>query len=239
LTAAGSGASTRGTRSPSEPRRYGAVIFDLDGVLVDAEIWWDEVRIAFAARHGRTWTEADRAAIMGANSFGWSTTMRQRLDLHDLSRETIELDIVEAMVERYKAHGAPVIRDAVQTVRRTAGSIPVAVASSGHPAVIAAALESLGIVDAFATVVSSDEVPVGKPAPDVYLLAAGRIGVAPDACLVVEDSLNGVLAGRAAGMTVVLIPNASIPPAPGAREAATFVLDRIGLLDLDALSGSV
>ena len=90
---------------------------------------------------------------------------------------------------------------------------------------IAAALDALGIADAFAAVVSSDEVADGKPAPDVYLLAATRLGVAPARCLVVEDSLNGVLAARAAGMTVVLVPNAAIPPAPGAREAASVVLD--------------
>jgi HAD superfamily hydrolase (TIGR01509 family) len=214
------------------------VIFDLDGVLVDAEIWWDEIRIEFAERHGRTWSEADRAAIMGANSFGWSTTMRERLDLDDLPRATIETEVVNAMVERYRAEGAPIIPDAVETVRRIAAAVPVGLASSGHPAVIAAALESLGIAEEFAAVVSSDEVPVGKPAPDVYKLAADRMGVAPEVCLVVEDSLNGVLAGRAAGMSVVLIPNLAIPPAAGAHEAASFALDRIGQLDVEALQGS-
>ncbi len=217
------------------PVGFEAVIFDLDGVLVDAEIWWDEARIAFADRHGRTWTETDRAAIMGANSFGWSTTMRDRLDLPDVPREEIEAEVVAAMVERYRVEGAPIIPDAVETVRRVARQVPVAVASSGHRAVIAAALASLGIAEVFSAVVSSDEVPIGKPAPDVYLLAAARIGIAPGDCLVVEDSLNGVLAGRAAGMTVVLVPNEAIPPAAGAREAASAVIDRIGRLDLDAL----
>ncbi len=211
----------------AHPGRFEAVIFDLDGVLVDAEIWWDEVRIEFARRHGRTWTAADQAAIMGANSYGWSILMRDRLDLPDVPWATIEADNVGAMVERYRTRGAPEIPDAVDTVRRIAADLPVAVASSAHPAVIAAALAGLGIADVFGAVVSSDEVPLGKPAPDVYLLAATRLGVAPAACLVVEDSLNGVLAARAAGMTVVLIPNAAVPPAPGAREAASLVLDRI------------
>ncbi|MGZ8502686.1 MAG: HAD family hydrolase [Candidatus Limnocylindrales bacterium] len=218
----------------SERRRgdqFEAVIFDLDGVLVDAEIWWDEVRIAFARRHGRSWTEADRAAIMGANSEGWSTLMRQRLDLPGVPRATIEAEVVEAMVQRYRVEGAPLIPGAVEAVRRVAAELPVAVASSGHPAVIAAALDALGIAGAFAAVISSDEVPVGKPAPDVYLLAAARIGVAPERCLVVEDSLNGVLSGRAAGMVVVLVPNTAVPPAAGAREAASLVLDRIDQLD--------
>lgn len=218
---------------------FRAVIFDLDGVLVDAEIWWDEVRIDFAARHGRTWTEEDRAAIMGANSFGWSTLMRDRLALPDVPREVIEAEIVDAMVARYRSDGAPLIPGAVATVRRVAVAVPVAVASSGHPRVIAAALAALGIVDVFAVVVSSDAVPLGKPAPDVYLLAAAQLDVPPVACLVVEDSLNGVLAGRAAGMTVVLVPNGAVPPAAGAREAASIVLDRIADLDIasPALAG--
>ncbi len=215
-----------------EGRAFRAVIFDLDGVLVDAEIWWDEVRIDFAARHGRTWTEEDRAAIMGANSFGWSTLMRDRLALPDVPREVIEAEIVDAMVTRYRSDGAPLIPGAVATVRRVAAELPVAVASSGHPQVIAAALDALGIADVFAVVVSSDAVPLGKPAPDVYLLAAAQLDVPPVTCLVVEDSLNGVLAGRAAGMTVVLVPNGAVPPAAGAREAASIVLDRIDDLDI-------
>jgi HAD superfamily hydrolase (TIGR01509 family) len=226
----------------SERRRgdpFEAVIFDLDGVLVDAEIWWDEVRIGFAGRHRRTWTEADRAAIMGANSKGWSILMRQRLELPELSPAEIETEVVEAMVERYRLEGAPRIPGAVETVRRVAAELPVAVASSGHPAVIAAALDSLGIADAFAAVVSADEVPVGKPAPDVYRLAAERIGIAPGRCLVVEDSLNGVLAGRAAGMAVVLVPNAAVPPAAGAREAASVVLERIDQLDPGRVAATI
>ena len=218
---------------------FGAVIFDLDGVLVDAEIWWDEVRIEFARRHGRTWTAADRAAIMGANSFGWSTLMGERLGLPDLPRETIEAEVVQAMVERYRADGAPLIPGAIETVRRVAAVLPVAVASSGHPAVIAAALDALGIGELFGVVVSSDEVELGKPDPGVYLLAAARLGQAPGDCLVVEDSLNGVLAGRAAGMTVVLVPNRAVPPAPGAREAASLVLDRITLLEPTAIAVAI
>ena len=173
---------------------------------------------------------------MGANSFGWSTLMRERLELAELPREQIEAEVVRAMVERYRAEGAPRIPGAIETVERVAGELPVAVASSGHPDVIAAALESLGIGPLFGAVVSSDEVPTGKPAPDVYLLAAARLGVAPEACLVVEDSLNGVLAGRAAGMFVVLVPNEAIPPAPGARQAASLILDRIDLLDPAAIA---
>jgi HAD superfamily hydrolase (TIGR01509 family) len=206
--------------------RFGAVIFDLDGVLVDSEIWWDEVRTGFAARHDRAWTEDDRRAVMGANSRQWSEIMADRLRL-GLAPLVIEREIVDAMTARYAAEPPPVIDGAADVVRRIARSLPVAVASSAHREVIDAALEALGLGAEFDAIVSSDDVAHGKPEPDVYLAAAGRLGLSPDACLVVEDSLNGVRAGRAAGMTVVLVPNGSIPPAPGAREAASVVLDRL------------
>jgi HAD superfamily hydrolase (TIGR01509 family) len=212
----------------------GPVIFDLDGVIVDSEIWWDEVRQDFAKGHDRGWTEDDRAAVMGANSAAWSRIMRERLRL-DLPDADIERVIVDAVVARYRDEGAPVIPGAVETVRRIAASRPVAIASSAHPAVIAAALDATGLAGTFPVVVSSDEVAHGKPAPDVYLEAARRLGVDPSACLVVEDSINGVRAARAAGMTVVLVPNASVPPAPGAAEAADLVLDRLADLDSAAI----
>lgn len=210
------------------------VIFDLDGVLVDSEIWWDEVRSAFAARHGRTWTAADQAAVMGANSAGWARIMRERLDL-DLDESTIQRAIVEGVIERYRTRGAPGIDGAIEAVRRIAVDRPVAVASSAHPAVIAAALEATGLTDLFGVVVSSDEVADGKPAPDVYLEAARRLGAEPAACLVVEDSYNGVRSARAAGMTVVLVPNRSVPPAPGTAALAEVVLERLADLDPSAI----
>jgi HAD superfamily hydrolase (TIGR01509 family) len=206
------------------------VIFDLDGVLVDSEIWWDEVRVTFAASQGRDWTRDDQAAVMGANSAAWARIMRERLDL-ELPEPAIERAIVDGVVERYRREGAPLIEGAIEAVRRIAADRPVAVASSAHPEVIDAALAALGLADVFDVVVSSDEVAHGKPAPDVYLEAARRLALDPAACLVVEDSRNGVRAGKAAGMTVVLVPNASVPPAPGTAELADLVLDRLAELD--------
>lgn len=207
-------------------RALAGVIFDLDGVLVDSEIWWDEVRQDYAVAHGRAWTLDDRAAVMGANSRQWSATMASRLDLPFAPPE-IERAIVDEMVRRYRDLPPPLIPGAVETVRRLAGTVPLAVASSAHPAVIEAALAATGLADAFDVVVSSDEVEHGKPEPDVYLEAARRLGVDPAGCVVVEDSLNGVLAARRAGMVAVLVPNGSVPPAPGAREAADLVLESI------------
>lgn len=211
-----------------------AVIFDLDGVLVDSEIWWDEVRADFARAHGRTWTEADRASVMGANSRQWARTMRERLDL-DLDDDMVTREIVDGVVARYRREGPPTIDGVVEAVRRIADGRLLAVASSAHPDVIAAALDSTGLRALFPVIVSSDEVARGKPAPDVYLEAARRLGADPARTLVVEDSLNGVRAARAAGMTVVLVPNRSVPPAPGAAELADAVVGRLADLDPDAV----
>jgi HAD superfamily hydrolase (TIGR01509 family) len=212
------------------PVRFTAVIFDLDGVLVDTEIWWDEVRLAFAARRGLAWTVDDRAAVMGQNSRGWSAVMRDRLGL-DEPLEAIEREVVDAMVARFATHPSPVIPGTVETVTRLRRSYRLGLASSAHPSAIAAALRTIGLEEAFQAVVSSDEVEHGKPSPDVYLLAAERLDVPAAECLVIEDSLNGVLAGRAAGMTVVLVPNASVPPPPGTADAANLSLPALADID--------
>ena len=224
--------------APEAPvRALSAVIFDLDGVLVDSEIWWDEVRQEYAVVHGRTWTLDDRAAVMGANSHQWSATMASRLDL-PFGPAEIERAIVDEMVRRYRDLPPPLIPGAVETVRRLVATVPLAVASSAHPAVIRSALAATGLADTFKVVVSSDEVEHGKPEPDVYLEAARRLGVNPARCVVVEDSLNGVLAARRAGMVAVLVPNGSVPPAPGAREAANLVLESIEAFWPEAVLGA-
>ena len=216
-------------------RRIDAVLFDLDGVLVDTEPWWDEVRIAFAAEHGRAWGPDDQRAVMGANSPGWARIMRERLDLRDMDEDEIQSAIVDGVLARYRDREPPRVPGAPEALRRIAATLPVAIASSSHPAVIRAAVDALGMREVLGAVVSSDEVEHGKPAPDVYLLAASRLGVAPARCLVVEDSLNGVRAGRAAGMTVVLVPNASVPPDAAALELADLVVVRLADLDPDAI----
>ena len=208
-----------------------AIVFDLDGVLVDSEIWWHEVRADWAAARGRTWTLEDTRAVMGANSRGWARIMRQRLGLDPGEDAEIERAVVAGVVRRFHDEGVPVIPGAVEAAERLAATYPVAIASSAHADVIHAALEATGLATTIRIAVSSDEVEHGKPAPDVYLEAARRLGVEPARCLVVEDSLNGVRAARAAGMTVVLVPNAHVPPAPGAEELADLVLERLDQLD--------
>ena len=162
-------------------RRFDAVLFDLDGVLTDSEPWWNDVRIAFARAHDRPWTEDDQHAVMGANSAEWAATMQSRLRLDHVPVDVIEDAIVDGVVERYRTQPSPVIAGAPEAVRRIAATRPVAIASSSHRRVIDAAIDALGLHDVFGAVVSSDDVPTGKPAPDVYLRAAGILGVARDA----------------------------------------------------------
>jgi HAD superfamily hydrolase (TIGR01509 family) len=212
-----------------------AVIFDLDGVIVDSEIWWHEERVAWAAERGLRWTDDDSRAVMGANSRGWARIMRERLGLAEAEEPEILESIVRRVARRYRG-GAPVIDGAVDAVRRIAARWPVAIASSAHCDVIDAALDATTLAGTISVVVSSDEVAHGKPEPDVYREAARRLGVPPSRCLVVEDSLNGILAAASAGMTVVLVPNASVPPPPEARLAAHLVLDRLGDLDPAAVA---
>jgi HAD superfamily hydrolase (TIGR01509 family) len=214
----------------ADRRSIEAVIFDLDGVIVDSEIWWDEVRQEFARDHGRPWTRDDQHAVMGANSGQWSRTMRDRLRL-DLPAEAIEAAIVDGVVARYHREGPPTIDGAVEAVRRIAARWPSALASSSHRRVIDASLEATGLTDAFHAVVSSDDVAHGKPEPDVFLEAARRLGADPALTLVIEDSLNGLKAGRAAGMTTVLVPNASVPPPLGAEAFADRVVGRLADVD--------
>ncbi len=214
-----------------------AVIFDLDGVLVDTEPWWHAVRRSWAAARGRAWTADDSLACMGRNSREWAQIMRARLGVEDTPEE-IQDAIVSALVARYAAMPVPVVPGAARAAADIAGRLPVAIASSAHPAVIRAAVDAAGLGAVFGIIVSSDDVPTGKPAPDVYLEAARRLGVAPDRCLVIEDSGNGVFAGRAAGMRVVLVPNASLAPGPGAVEAADLVVSRLADLPIRSM-GSV
>jgi len=210
-----------------------AIVFDLDGVLVDSEVWWHQVRVEWAAARGLTWTREDSDAVMGPNSRGWARIMGERLGLDPGEEPEIQRAIVAGVVERFRRDGAPVIPGAVEAAGRLAAAYPVAIASSAHADVIRVALESTGLAASIPIAVSSDEVAHGKPAPDVYLEAARRLGIVPARCLVVEDSLNGVRAARAAGMYVVLIPNAHVPPTSGAAELADLVLERLDQLDPD------
>ena len=199
-----------------------AVIFDMDGVLIDSEETWSRVRAAVVARHGGRWTEQDQRNVMGDNSRQWSayivSTWNLAMDPQEIFRE-----VLEAMIESY-AQGVAVLPGAATAVAALGARYPLAVASSSPRELIPVALRLASFGDSFPVVVSSDEVERGKPEPDVYLLAARRLGVPPGRCLAIEDSSNGIRAALAAGMATIAVPTPAFPPAPEVLAQATLVL---------------
>jgi len=202
-----------------------AVIFDLDGVLIDSEHVWDEVREQLARERGGRWHDRAQADMMGMSSVEWSRYMHDVIGLAE-SPEEISTEVVRRMQERY-AHDLPLIDGAVEAVRRLGGSFRLALASSSNRPIIDAVLAQAGLADAFEATVSSEEVARGKPAPDVFIEAARRLGVAPERCAAIEDSGNGIRAAHAAGMRVVAIPNRRYPPRVDTVALAEVVLESV------------
>jgi HAD superfamily hydrolase (TIGR01509 family) len=198
------------------------VIFDLDGVVVDSEQVWDDVREQLVHERGGRWHDGAQAAMMGMSSTEWSRYMHDELGLAESPSE-INDEVVRLMLERYR-DSLPLLDGAVDAVHRLAGTFTLAVASSSNLPLIEAVLDGAGISEPFAVVVSSEEVPRGKPAPDVYLEAARRLGAEPAQCAAVEDSSNGLRAAHAAGMRVLAFPNVHYPPAADALALADVVL---------------
>lgn len=210
-----------------------AVVFDLDGVLIETEEIWDEVRDRLAREGGGRYDAEAQRAMMGMSSLEWSRYMSEELGLPG-SPEEISSEVVRRMVERYRLE-LPLLEGAVATVEALAKRWPLGLASSSNRELIDAALELGGLTGLFAATVSSEEVPRGKPAPDVYLEAARRLGVDPERCAAVEDSHSGIRSASAAGMRVVAIPNRSYPPDGKALALADVVLRSIEELSAESI----
>jgi HAD superfamily hydrolase (TIGR01509 family) len=208
-----------------------AVVFDLDGVIVDSEQVWDEVREAYVIETGGRYSERATREMMGMSSPEWSTYMSEELAVPGTPEE-INAAIVERMLARY-GEAPPLIPGAVDAVRRIAARWPLAIASSSNPELIEVVVRAAGLGDVFGIAVSSQEVPRGKPAPDVYLEAARRLGVEPTSCGAVEDSHNGIRSAKAAGMRVVAVPNPHFPPDDEAMAAADVVIGSIAELQVE------
>jgi HAD superfamily hydrolase (TIGR01509 family) len=200
------------------------VVFDLDGLLLDSEQVWDEVRERLAKERGGRWHDRAQADMMGMSSTEWSRYMHEELGVPD-SPDEINRLVVERMAERYRER-LPLVDRAVEAVRRIGERWPLGLASSSNRELIDLALELMGVGELFRVTVSSEEVERGKPAPDVYLEAAGRLGVA-DRAVAVEDSGAGIRAAKAAGMRVIAIPNPHFPPPEGTLALADVVLESL------------
>jgi HAD superfamily hydrolase (TIGR01509 family) len=210
-----------------------AVVFDLDGVLLDSEEIWDRAREELARERGGRWHDRAQRDMMGMSSTEWSRYMADVIGLPEPPEE-INREVVRRLTELYREE-LPAIPGAREAVERLAARWPLGLASSSNRELIDLALGLLGVKDLFTATVSSEEVARGKPAPDVYLEAAGRLGVEPTRAAAVEDSHSGIRAAKAAGMRVIAIPNQHFPPDEDALAAADVVLDSLAELTAEAV----
>jgi HAD superfamily hydrolase (TIGR01509 family) len=187
-----------------------AVVFDMDGVLIQSEEIWDEVREEYVRERGGRYDDEVQRAMMGMSSVEWSQYLHDVAGVPD-EPEAINDEVLRRMLERYREH-VPLIEGAVGAVRRLAARYPLGLASSSNRALIDAVLLLAGLTEFFTATVSSEEVAHGKPAPDVYLEAARRLGIDSHRCAAVEDSHGGIRSAKAAGMRVIVLPNPSYPP---------------------------
>jgi HAD superfamily hydrolase (TIGR01509 family) len=201
-----------------------AVVFDLDGVLVDSEPLWDAVRTGLAASSGLPWPAGATREMQGMSTPEWARYLVATVGVPG-PPEDVAKQVIAGVAERYREK-LPLLPGAVEAVRAMA-RWPLAVASSSPPELIEVVLGTAGLAELFGATVSSEEVPQGKPAPDVYLAAASRLGVDPARCVAIEDSSNGLRSAAAAGMTVVAAPNPHYPPAEDAAALAAVRLDHL------------
>jgi HAD superfamily hydrolase (TIGR01509 family) len=211
--------------SADEGSAFAAVIFDLDGVIVDSESVWDEVRRSFAEETGGRWHENAQRDMMGMSSVEWSRYMHDELGV-PLPSEEINRRVAQQVAELYRDR-LPLLPGATEAVVALAEEWPLGLASSSNRHIIDLVLELAGIAACFRATVSSEEVERGKPAPDVYLEAASRLGAEPESCAAVEDSTNGIRSADAAGMEVIAVPNRDFAPDPDALALAAVTLNSL------------
>jgi HAD superfamily hydrolase (TIGR01509 family) len=203
-----------------------AVVFDLDGVLVDSEQVWDEARKRVVSEHGGTWTESATRDMLGMSSKEWTVYLVERLGVQ-LTAEEINDAVVQAMLAGYEQH-LPLLPGAREAIERLGREYTLGLASSSNRPVIDLVLARMGVTEHFKATVSSEEVARGKPAPDVYEEVLRRLGV--ERAAAIEDSENGIKSAHAAGLRVLAIPNPHFPPGDEALKLADEVFP-----DLDAV----
>jgi HAD superfamily hydrolase (TIGR01509 family) len=206
-------------------RAVRAVVFDLDGVIVDSEPVWEAVRRALVAEHGGRWLPDTQRRLMGMSTAEWSAYLAGELGV-GMTPDEVAAEVISRMAERYQ-RAVPLLPGAVEAVPRLAERWLLAVASSSPHLLIDVVLDRAHLAAYFPVRVSTEEVARGKPAPDVYLEAAARLSVAPAGCVAVEDSSNGLRAAAAAGMPVLALPRPEYPPEPDALASAALVLQSL------------
>ena len=211
-----------------------AVVFDMDGVLIQSEEVWDEVREAYVRERGGRYDAEIQRMMMGMSSTEWSGYLHGHAGVPD-EPAAINAEVVRRMLAAYRDH-LPLIPGAADAVQRLAARFRLGLASSSNRELIDTVLDVAGLASFFTATVSSEEVAHGKPAPDVYLEAARRMSVAPEHCAAVEDSHGGIRSARSAGMRVVAIPNPSYPPGEEALTLADVTIGSLDELTVDVVS---
>jgi HAD superfamily hydrolase (TIGR01509 family) len=211
-----------------------AVVFDLDGVLIESEQVWDAAREELVSERGGTWDERATTDMMGMSSKEWSSYMHDRLGV-PMTPAEINDDVVRRVAAAYEEH-LPMLPHAVETARELGGRWRLAVASSSNRPIIELVLDRMGVRECFVAVVSSGEVANGKPAPDVYLAAARELGVDPEDCVAIEDSTNGIKAAVAAGMRTIAVPNRQFRPDDNVLASAAVVVPSLAEVTPDLVA---
>ena len=211
-----------------------AVVFDLDGVLVDSEPVWEQVRRGLVAERDGHWPADAQRRIMGMSTPEWARYLSGDLGV-GLSPDQVAAEVIDRMVARYTEH-VPLMDAAVDAVHRLAARWPLGLASSSPPRLIEAVLQPAGLRACFQAVLSTEQVARGKPAPDIYLAVTAAMGFPPAACAAVEDSSNGLRSAAAAGLRVIAIPQPRYPPDPDALARASLVLPNLAELSTDAVA---
>jgi HAD superfamily hydrolase (TIGR01509 family) len=204
-------------------------------VLVDSESVWASVRRELTIETGGRWREGAQVEMMGMSSREWSRYMRDVLEV-PMEPDEISAAVVQRLEDRYRRR-VPLLPHAKAAVRALAERWPLGVASSANRPLIELVLELTRLAELFRVTVSSEEVPRGKPAPDVYLEATRRVGANPERCVAIEDSTNGIRSAHAAGMRVVAVPRPDFPPSAEALALADWELDSLAGLNPEALEG--
>ena len=212
-----------------------AVVFDLDGVIVDSEPVWEQVRRQVVAEHGGHWLPDAQQRLMGMSTGEWARYLSQDLGA-GLPPPAVAAMVIERMRARYQ-DGAPLMPGAAGAVRELATRWPLGLASSSPPALIDAVLDGAGLRDCFRVALSTEQVNRGKPAPDIYLAVTGQLGFPPEACAAVEDSTNGLRSAAAAGLQVIAVPHPRYPPDPAALHVARLVLAGLAELTVQTVAG--
>ena len=211
-----------------------AVVFDLDGVLVDSEPVWEQVRRGLVAERGGRWAPDAQRRLMGMSTPEWARYLSEDLGV-GLPPDQVASEVIDRMTARYTEH-VPLMDGAVDAVRRVAARWPLAVASSAPAVLIQVVLAASGLRSCFSVVMSTEQVPRGKPAPDIYLAVTAALGCPPADCAAVEDSSNGLRSAAAAGLRVVAIPQPQYPPDSDALAGASLVLPSLAGLSVDAVA---